>query len=181
MLDVSRIHWRRINLLNKITAVTTCIYNYLQNMWFILGGKELDATPMHPHFKTCSLSCFWRVSDSVDSGFIYGEEILSMWALSVLMLWAYFCFAFMWEWQSRKKPLSVKKHNCHNNHFQNLLNWSSYVYPDGEVVKWNRGHPKAVAVANLWRISMWNPTWSKSVSALKFKKIFSLLPTKKYQ
>lgn len=53
-----------------------------------------------------------------------------------------FCFTFMCEQQNKKS--SAKKHNLHNNHFQNLLNWSSYVCPDGEVVKWNREHPEAV-------------------------------------
>ena len=74
----------------------------------------------------------------------------------------------MWELQNKKS--SAKKNNLHDNHFQNLLNWSSYVSPDGEVVKWNQKDPEAVVIVTLWRISMWKYTCPKHVLTMQVKK-----------
>lgn len=84
-----------------------------------------------------------------------------------------FCFTFMWEQQNKKS--SAKKSNLHNHHSQNLPNWSSYVYPDGDVVKWNQKHLEAVVIVTLWRISAWKHTCPNYASTVRVKKGFQYI------
>lgn len=89
--------------------------------------------------------------------------------LHICLCWEHiFCFTFMWECQNKKS--SVKKNNFHDNHFQNVVNWSSYVSPDGEVVKWNQEHLEVVVTVNLWRVSTWKHTCLSTHQPCKSKR-----------
>lgn len=100
---------------------------------------------MHTQFKICP--SYYDLSSSVCSGVVCWKGKLKYVHPMFVSVEHIFCFTFVWEQQNKKS--SAKKSNLHNHHSQNLLNWSSYVYTDGEVVKWNQEHLEAVVIVNL--------------------------------
>lgn len=90
------------------------------------------------------------------------------------LLRTYFLFYIYVEASKQWKKLSAKKNNLHDNHFQNPLNWSSYVSPNGEVLKWSQEGPEEVIIVTLWRISLWKCICPKHKSTMQVKKRLSI-------
>lgn len=128
---------------------------------------------MHTQFKIHPSYCDWISSGSVCSHFNCWRGKLKYIFVSSENIFSvlHLCGSFK---ATTTKKLSAKKNNLHDNHFQNPLNWSSYVSPNGEVLKWSQEGPEAVIIVTLWRISLWKCICPKHKSTMQVKKRLSI-------